>query len=213
MHYNKLGIYLTREKQEALLRGDTSNIVINSIFVYQACSYGMHFVQDSVHVPDALNQQAKYAQLAWEELAKVQRGKDDYLKAQSMLSIGTCCVVFRWVDYARQYIQKACGVVNTTSLQFIPKYGHPPEYSEQVRERSTILSQVIYFENYMFLTYGGSEPNLTARIEREFRHELQVGGRGSHDFMYVTHRIHIANVSSTVQNLSVDHEDPSNFVS
>jgi len=59
-------------------------------------------------------------------------------------------------------------------LQFIPTYGQPPEYSEEFRERSTILSQAIYFENYMFLARGGLEPKLTVRIEREFRHELQV---------------------------------------
>ena len=187
LHYNKLGIYLTREKQEALLKGDTTNTVIHSIFVYQACSYGMYFSQESVHPHAALRFQARYSQLAWEELAKMQKGNDDYLKAQAMLSISSCCIVFRWIDFARQYIQKACHAVNTASLQFIPKYGQPPEYSEQVRERSTVLSQVIYFENYLFLAYGGPEPNLTAKIEKEFWHELQVGDRGTRKFMYMAY--------------------------
>ena len=147
----------------------------------------MYFIQDSVRTPAAIRFQARYSQLAWEELAKIQKGNDDYLKAQAMLSISSCCIVFRWIDFARQYIQKACHAANAASLQFIPKYGQPPEYSEKVRERSAVLSQVIYFENYLFLTYGGPEPSLTARIEKEFRHELQVGDLGTRRFMYVTH--------------------------
>ncbi|KAF9642932.1 hypothetical protein BDM02DRAFT_1798648 [Thelephora ganbajun] len=176
LHYSKLGVHLTREKQEALLKGGASNSVVHPFFVYQACSYGMFYAENFIRTPGALHIQAKYAQLAWEELAKIQKGSDDRLKAQAMLSICSCCIVFRWVDFARQYIQKACRIVDSTSLRFIPRYGQPPEYSEEVRERSTVLSQVIYFENYLFLTCGGSEPTLTARIEREFRHELQVGG-------------------------------------
>ena len=213
LHYTKLGIHLTREKQEALLKGDTSNTVIHPIFVHQACSYGMFFAQDLANIPTALRSQARYAQLAWEELAKIQKGDDDYLKAQAMLSIGSCCIVFRWIDFARQYIQKACRAANMASLQFIPKYGQPPEYSEQVRERSAVLSQVIYFENYLFLAYGGPEPSMTARIEKEFRHELQVGNRGTREFIYVAYQTHVENVSGSVQDLSIDHEDAGHFIS
>lgn len=147
----------------------------------------MFFAQDFARTPAALHFQAKYSQLVWEELAEVQKGNDDGLKVQAMLSIGTCCIVFRWTDFAREYVQKASRIINTTGLQFIPTYGQLPEYSEEVRERSTFLSQVIYFENYLFLTRGGQEPKSTARIEKEFRHELQVGNRNTCKFMYMTH--------------------------
>jgi len=175
MHHNKLGIHLVRPKQEALLKGDTSNAAIHSFFVYQACAYGMYFSKNLERVPSAVQFQAKYCQLAWEELIKIRNGNDDHLKAQAMMSVSSCCIVFRWTELARQYIQKACQVVNTAGLQFIPAHGQPPEYSERVRERSTVLSQIIYFENFLFLTYGGQEPSLTTRIEKEFRHELEVG--------------------------------------
>jgi hypothetical protein len=175
LHYSKLGVHLTQAEQEALLKGDTSNAAVHSFFVYQACSYGMYFVSNFAHTPAAVHFQAKYCQLTWEELAKIQKGDNDGLKAQAMLSVSSCSIVFRWFRIAGPYIQKACRVVNTASLQFIPRYGQPPEYSEEVRERSTILSQVIYFENYWFLACGGPEPKLTARIEKEFRHELRVG--------------------------------------
>lgn len=137
----------------------------------------LYFAQNAVYAPAALRFQARYSQLAWEELSKVQQGDNDYLKAQTMLSVSSCCIVFRWADFGRQYIQKACHVINAAGLQFIPTYGPPPEYSELVRERSAVLSQVMYFENYLFLAYGGQEPKLMARIEKEFRCELQVGDR------------------------------------
>lgn len=195
------------------MKGDMSNTVVHPMFVYQACSYGMYFAQSFVRTPAALDFQAKYAQFVWEELAKVQKGSCNYLKAQAMLSICSCCIVFRWIDFARQYVQKACRVINAAGLQFIPTYGQPPKYSEEVRERSTVLSQVIYFENYLFLAHGGREPELTARIEKEFLHELQVWNRGSRKPVYVTHLFHAANVSDAVQDLSVDHEDAGHFAS
>ena len=213
MHYNKLGIYLTRHKQESLLRGDTSNAAVHSMFVYQACSYGMFFSKNFAQVPSALDFQAKYVQLAWQGIVEIRKGNDDYLKAQAMLSVSSCSIVFRWIEFARQYIQKACHVVNTASLQFIPTYGQPPEYSEQVRERSTVLSQVIYFENYLFLAYGGQKPELTAGIEKEFRHEFQVGNQDTSEFISTTHRFYLANVSDAVHDLSVNHEDAGHFVS
>jgi len=188
MHYKKLGIYLTQEKQDAILKGDTTNTVVHPMFVYQACSFGTYFSQSFLQSPGALDFQARYAQLAWEELAKMQKVDNAELKAQAMLSISSCCLIFRWTEFARQYLHKACRIINTASLRFIPTCGQPQAYSEEVRERSAILSQVIYFENYLFLTCGGPEPNLTARIESEFRYELQVGNLGTCELVCATHR-------------------------
>jgi hypothetical protein len=130
--------------------------------------------QSLIHTPAAAELQAKYSQFAWEELAKIQEGNDDCLKAQAMLSISSCCIVFRWVAFSCQYVQKTCRVIDSAKLRFIPTSGQPPEYSEELRQRSAVLSQVIYFENYLFLACGEPEPKFTIRIEKEYRHELQV---------------------------------------
>jgi len=177
-----MGIYFTPEKQEAILKGDTSNTVVNPMFVYQACSYGSHISQSFMQSPHAHTFQEKYSQLVWEELAKTKRGNNDELKAQAMLSISACCLILRWMDVASQYLHKSCRIINTANLRFIPTCGRPPAYSEEIRERSAVLSQVIYYENYLFLACGGPEPELTARIEKEFRYELQVGKRGACKF-------------------------------
>lgn len=175
MQYSKLGIYLSKEKQAALLNGDTSNTVIHRMFVYQACVFGMLFTQGSSHNQPVLSFHAKYAQSTWEQLFEMQRGNDEILKAQAMLCVCTSCLVFRWIDFGRQYLQKACRIVDSARLRFTPPYGQPLEYSEEVRRRSTVLSQLIYFENYLFLACGRPEPRLTIRMEDEFRRKLQVG--------------------------------------
>ena len=187
MQYRKLGIHFTQEKQEAILEGDVSGTVVHPLFVHQACSFGMHFYQSFIQTPGAPHLQARHSQSVWEGLAKILKGNNNVLKAQAVLSISTCCLIFRWIDYAHQYLHKACRLINMANLQFIPTCGQPPAYSEEICERSAILSQAIYFENYLFLTCGGAEPKSTARIEREFRCDLQVGNRGTCKLVCVAH--------------------------
>ena len=77
----------------------------------------------------------------------------------------------------REYLKKACIALNAAKLRFIPDTGRPPELTEEVHERLALLSQVIYFEHYLFLAVDGLEPKMAARIEGEFRYELQVRAR------------------------------------
>ena len=117
---------------------------------------------------------AKYSQLSWEQVAEISKGSDAILKAQVFLYIATASLYTRWFEHSRQCLTKACIALNAASLRFIPVIGRPPELTENVHERFAILSQLIYFENYMCLAMDGIEPKMTARIEKEFRHELQV---------------------------------------
>ena len=80
----------------------------------------------------------------------------------------------RWIDSARKCLTKTCIALNAANLRFIPATGRPPGLTEDVRERAVVLSQVIYLESYMFLAVDGTEPKMTVRIEKEFRHDLQV---------------------------------------
>jgi len=105
---------------------------------------------------------------------EVSEGRDWELRAQVALWIVAGSIVMRMSRITFQYIEKSCETVNTAGLQFIPTYGRPPEFSEDLHEKLSVLSQIIYFENFLFLTCGGAEPTMTARIEREFRHRLQV---------------------------------------
>ena len=82
----------------------------------------------------------------------------------------------RWFEFGRQYLTKTCIALNAAKLQFIPATGRPPGLTEDIREWLVVLSQVIYMESYMFLAIDGIEPKMTDRIEKEFRHELQVRG-------------------------------------
>ena len=171
---NKLGLYFGAEKQEALLRGDISNAVVDRYFVYAFQAVGMHLCETPDDSPAMVQLQASYGQKAWECLVEICGTGHQRLKAQGMLLFVHSLVIMGFSATTRLYLLKLCEIINDASLQFLPAYGRPPELSDQVREDVAVLSQTIYLENYFYLTLGGSAPAMTARIEMEFRLDLQV---------------------------------------
>ena len=153
---------------------DTSNTVVHPFFVHATAGLGMHLRANITDSPEVVRLHAKHGQLAWEQIAEINKGNDPHLKAQAFLQITTASLYGRWFEFSRQYLTKACIALNAAKLQFIPTTGHPPELTEEILERFAILSQNIYSENYMYLAVDGKEPRMTARIEMEFRHELPV---------------------------------------
>lgn len=154
------------------MRADLSNVVVHPFFVHATAGLGMHFRASTADSPEIVRLHAKHGQLAWEQVAEISKGNDPNLKAQVFLQVATASLYGRWFEFSRQYLTKACLALNAAKLQFIPTIGRPPELSEEVLERLAILSQSIYFVNYMFLAVDGKEPASTGRIEGEFRHEL-----------------------------------------
>jgi len=118
--------------------------------------------------------QTKYSRAILGPFVDVFEGHNWELKAQVALWIAAGFVSLRMINLARVYIQKSYEAVDAAGLQFIPTYGRPPELSEDLHEKLSVLSQIIYFENFFFLTCGGAEPMMTARIEKEFERKLQV---------------------------------------
>ena len=168
------GIHLPGPKQEAVMRADTSKIVVHPFFVHAITGLGMHFLADVTNSQAMVRLHAKHGQLAWEGIAEISMGNDVTLKTQAFLQVATASLYGRWFEFSRQYLTKACIALSAAKLQFIPTIGRPPGLTEDVLERLAILSQNIYFENYMFLAVDGKEPGMTVRIEKEFRHELPV---------------------------------------
>ncbi|KAF9646810.1 hypothetical protein BDM02DRAFT_2889392 [Thelephora ganbajun] len=168
----KIGIRFTSEKQQALLRGDTSGAVIHPFFISAAQSLGMHFCEGMGNLPAMIRLQAKYLQTCLELLADIFKGHDWELRAQAVLWAVVGSVISWQSHLTTLYVKKSCEAVNTAKLQFVPTYGRPPAFSEDLHEKFCVLSQVIYFENFSFLACGGAEPSMTARIEKEFRHRL-----------------------------------------
>ena len=156
------------------MRGDTSNTIVHPFFVFATVSLGIYIRVDVGNSPTMVRLLAKSNQRAFEQVAEVNKGGDPDTKAHVFLHVATCGLHGRWLKLARKYITKACTALNEAMLQFIPATGRPPRLTDDVYERLATLSQIIYFENYMFLAVDGVEPTMTARIEREFRNELQV---------------------------------------
>ena len=171
---NKLGIYFGMEKQEALLRGDTSNAVVNRHFVYAFQAIGMHLGGASGVSLAMVRLNARYGQKAWETLVEIFKTDDQKLRVQGLLLFVHALVIMGFTKGAPFYLLKVCEIIDKWSLQFLPVYGRPARLSEQVREDAAVLSQAIYLENYFYLALDGIAPAVTVRIEREFRLDLQV---------------------------------------
>ena len=171
---DKLGVYFGAEKQDALFRGDTSNAVVNQYFVYGFQAIGAHLCEPLEESPAMVRLVARYSQKAWEALYEIHRTADEKLKVQGLLFLLHCFVISGFPASARFYLLRVCGLINGGDLRFLPLCGRPPELSEQVREDAAVLSQAIYLENYFYLALDGPLPTKTARIEREFRQDLQV---------------------------------------
>ena len=159
---------------EALLRGDTTNAVVDRYFVYGLQATGMLLCGKMDDSPALVRLYAGYAQMAWETIIWVYRTGDKMLIAQALLLLTHVFVIKGFTTTAQLYLLKMCKIIDKGNLRFLPAYGRPAELSEQVREDATVLSGAIFLENYYYLAFGGSAPTMTVGIEREFRLDLQV---------------------------------------
>ena len=128
--------------------------------------------------PAMISLYAKYVQTSLEYLADMLRefaaGRQRELQAQVSLWITVGSIVMRLSHLTPAYLAKSCEAVNLGELRFIPTFDRPPPFSDDLHEKLSLLSQIIYYENFMLLTCGGAQPTMSARIEKEFRRKLQV---------------------------------------
>lgn len=157
-----------------MVRGDISGTVVHPFFVHALAAFGMHFCADIGDSPKIVQLRAKHGQRALEQVAEVNGGTNAEVSVHVLLSLAAMTLHARWTERARQFLTKACIALNAANIQFIPATGRPPGLTEDVSERLVVLSQVIYLENYLFLAVDGTEPKMTARIEKEFRREVEV---------------------------------------
>jgi len=171
----------------------------------------MYFCEDMDNSPAMIRLRATHAKMCSESLIGIFKTCDWELMAQAAVFVISGCIILRLDGPTRLYVQRSCEAVNTAKLQFIPTYGQLPEYSEGLHERFSALSQIIYFENFLFLTCGGAEPKMTGRIEMEFKHQLRVRHATSSSCASCIQRSLVESVSGIVQDLSVDYAHASYF--
>lgn len=156
------------------MRGDLCGTVIHPFFVHHAHALGMHYCAALPDGKTAIIMQARYAQLTWESMAEISNGHDRFLLLEAMFALASSCVFLRWLDITQAYLLKAISIANECHLSFVPKGGPAPVFSGDVHEYIAQLSQLIYLENFLFLTRNGPKPQATSRLEKEFRTELEV---------------------------------------
>jgi len=171
----KFGIQFKCERLDALVLGDESGTVLDRFWVLGSHSFGTANCLPMKVTPGMVWLHARRTQIAWESLAELVKGNDHKLKVQAFLMIGASYMHMSMMQSAFLYIQKSCDYIKAGNLRFVPTYGRPPEFSEELHETLTVLSQAIYWSNYSFLVCGGLGPHVTAELEKEFRQELPVG--------------------------------------
>ena len=194
-----------------MLRGDTSGAIIHPFFIPAAHSLGMHFCEGVENSPAMVKIYAKYVQKSLEFLTEILVMREWELQAQVALWITMGSIVMRLNYVTPGYIKKGCEAISLGGLCFVPTYERPPDFSDELHEKLTVLSQIIYFENFLFLTRGGAHPTMTARIENEFRRKLKVWPAIRPTFISHIHFFFVGNISGVVQDLSVDHAHTSHF--
>ena len=176
VRFPKFGVHLRHEKLDAILRGDESGTVVNRAFVCGPQSVGMLSLMSMDDRPAVVRFLARRAQTAWESIAELFKNSDYRTCLQTAILVASSKVHLRLPQLALLYIQKCCDLIKAGNMRFIPICGRPPEFSEDLHETLAILSQTIYWVNFLFLMRGDPEPHATADLEREFRRELPVGG-------------------------------------
>jgi len=169
-----MGLRLRSDKQEAIMRGDLCGMVVHPFFVHQAHALGMHYCATLPDGKAAILMQARYAQLTWESLASISKDQDHFLLLEAMFALASSCVLLRWPSITQTYLLKAVRIANERLITFVPKDSPAPIFSGDVHEHIVQLSQLIYLENFLFLTRHGVKPKATSRLEKEFRTELEV---------------------------------------
>ena len=182
----KFGIHLKRERLDALISGDQSGTVLDRYMVIAAHTFGMPYCLRVDATPGMIQLHARRTQIAWESLAELVKGNDHKLKVQAVLMVASAYIYANMMQSASLYIHKSCDYIKAGDLQFVPTYGRPPEFSEELHETLAVLSQTIYWANYSFLVCGGPEPHATAKLENEFIWELPVS---DYHACQLTHRV------------------------
>lgn len=211
----KLGLRFTPEKQQALLDGDISGAIIHPFFIRATHPLGMHFCEGINHSPAMVTLYAQYVQRSLELLIEVIKeispNPDWELQAQVALWVTSGSIIMRLHHVTPTYIKKACEAVNLGGLRFVPSYGRPPPFSDALHEKLSVLSQIIYFDNFWFLACGGPQPTLTAKIEEEFSHQLEVTPTISYSSVAYIQNFIAGNLSGLVQHLPVNHAHQRHF--
>jgi hypothetical protein len=169
-----MGLRPRGEKQLAIMRGDLCGTAVHQFFVHQAHAVGMHYCATLPDGKTAIIMQARHSQLAMESMTDVYKIKNHLLLLEVTFAFASAAMLLRWIDVAQASLIKAICIANKHHMTFVPEDGPAPVFSGGIHEHVVQLSQLIYLENFLFLTRNGVQPKATSRLEREFRTKLEV---------------------------------------
>ena len=134
----------------------------------------MYFCEGIGNSPAMVYLHAKVVQMSSKAIADIFRARRWEVMSQAAVWIMAGSIIVRLGNTAQRVIRQGCEAITAARHQLIPACGQLPKFSEELHEKLSTLTQAIYFENFLFLTCGGVEPTMTAKLEVEFRHQFWV---------------------------------------
>jgi hypothetical protein len=181
MHRLQFGIYFAFEKQNAILLGDMSGIVVHPFFIHFAHLHGCHLYQERQRKFSLLHIEEKYSRLASASLQSMNEEEDPFSTALASHYMSMLCLYSHAAQPGKYLHEKAVEIINKHDIRFVPRTVTAGtaldvvecKILEEMHERAAHLSQIIFTEvNYNFV--ARETLDMCSDLEKQFRNELPV---------------------------------------
>lgn len=178
------GIYFPPPKLQVLLSGDTSSPILHAFFIHFANLAGAQFYQERCRSYSFLAIQARHLFLARQAIKRMTEKEDPLAFAQANFYMGSACCYARSMPSGKRYLKVTVEILRRNNIRFVPvSEGDSAQHElntvpsleplELVRERVTLLTQVVFVE-VMFYLLG--QPSLVVgfNVGQDYKSELPV---------------------------------------
>lgn len=160
-HLVQIGIYLTPAKRHAISYGDMTSTVIHPFFIHASHLFGQHLHQGRRRTTSGTSNQL-HLDLALDCISNV--GPDAYAQAGAYCLISLFYLWTQNLDLADRYLCEAAEVVQMNQLGLdLPSIEGE---SDEVKEKVSLLAQLVYVENYLYLVMN-VPPKHFLHLERQ----------------------------------------------
>jgi len=181
-HRSQLGFRFTSAKQEAILSGDLSNTIIHPFFIHFAHLFGCNMYQEHRGHYSHLLLLDAHLHFARDALLSMKEGDDPLSFAQACFLMFLVCIYNQNIYLGSRYMKLVAGTIKRNDIRFVPRHtvgymanqhinSPVSEFSEEVHERGSFLSEVLYSEVDLILLTGGKETALLD-LHTQFQQEL-----------------------------------------
>jgi hypothetical protein len=171
----QFGFRFTFAKEQAIVLGDLSNTIIHPFFIHFAHMFGCNIYLEQQRNYVQLPILGVHLQLALASL--VEMTEDDPLSfAQACFFMMIACMYNYNSALGKRCLNLVISTVRRNDIRYVSLFRvHVPDFTEEVHERASFLSELICAEVDMILVTGEKHVVLTD-LRKQFTQELLVRG-------------------------------------